>query len=140
MNSGRRGGNWVRFAFLGRGDGGGGANWVRFAFLGRIQESGEGGPPLARVLSDGGWLGMACNSPCFRCCFILNYATHYTIKFGRCPILNKINYEDTKGRKGIMNIELRNIESVFAEASPDRCRRVAAGLRPAFYLMVVVFG
>ncbi len=51
-----------------------------------------GGRPFARVLCDGGWLGMACNSPCFRCCFILNYATHYTIKFGRCPILNGINH------------------------------------------------
>ncbi len=34
-----------------------------------------------------------------------------------------------------MNFELRNIESVFAEASPDRCRRVEAGLRGAFYPM-----
>ncbi len=26
-------------------------------------------------------------------------ATHYTIKFGRCPILNKIHHEDTKGHE-----------------------------------------
>ena len=83
---------------------------------------------MARVLSDGGFLGMVCYSPCFRCCSVLNYATHYTTKFGRCPILNKIYREDTKSTKGarrIMNVELRNIEY----------RRVVAGLRPAFYLM-----
>ncbi len=53
-----------------------------------------GGLPLARVLSDGGFLGMVCYSPCFWCCFVPNYATHYTTKFGRCPILNKIHHED----------------------------------------------
>ena len=46
----------------------------------RILNSGEGGTPLACVLSDGGWLGTVCNSPCFRCCSVLNYATHYTTK------------------------------------------------------------
>ncbi len=55
-----------------------------------------GGPPLARVLSDGGFVGTGLYSPCFRCCFVLNYGVHYTIKFGRCPILNKIHHEDTK--------------------------------------------
>jgi hypothetical protein len=37
-----------------------------------------GGTPAARVLSDGGLVGTVCNSPCFRCCFVLNYTTHYT--------------------------------------------------------------
>ncbi len=41
-------------------------------------QAGEGGAGLARVLSDGGWMDTVCNSPCFWCCFIPNYATHYT--------------------------------------------------------------
>ena len=46
----------------------------------RIQNTGEGGWRLARVLPDGGCVGMVCNSPCFWCCFVLNYGTHYTIE------------------------------------------------------------
>ena len=85
-----------------------------FRIFGRIQNSlrqssgqaGEEWPPLARVLSGGGLMGMACNSPCFRCnpplpfdklrtaksrkwglttgctplACVLFYATHYTIE------------------------------------------------------------
>jgi len=40
-------------------------------------------------------LGTVCNSPCFRCCFILNYATHYTMLFDICQMLNEIHHEDT---------------------------------------------
>ncbi len=31
---------------------------------------------------------------------VLFYAMHYTIKFGRCPTLNKIHHEDTKEHEG----------------------------------------
>ena len=65
---------------------------------------------MARVLSDGGWLGTVFNSPCFRCSFVLNYATHYTILFDICQMLNEINRgylprKDTKGAKEILNHE-----------------------------------
>ena len=64
---------------------------------------------------------MVCGSPCFRCCFVLNYATHYTIKFGRCPILNKIHHEDTKSAKifltGSVGREIANIDNLFVSPS-----------------------
>ncbi len=41
--------------------------------------------------------------PCFWCCFMLNYATHYTMLFDICQILNEINrgYLPQKGTKGL---------------------------------------
>ena len=45
-----------------------------------------------------GW-ALAYYSPCFWCDFIPNAVGHYTIKFGKCQILNNINHEDTKGTK-----------------------------------------
>ena len=69
----------------------------------------------ARFACDSFWMGMVCNSPCFRCRFVLNYKTHYTMLFDICQTLNEINrgYLPRKGAKGsrwIMNFELRNIE------------------------------
>ncbi len=57
----------------------------------RIQNSGEGGPPLARVLSDGGWMDTVCNSPCFWCCFVPNYGTHYTIVAAKKQAFSGLN-------------------------------------------------
>ncbi len=37
-----------------------------------------GGLPGAGVLSDGDWLGMVCNSPCFWCCIVGNCGGYYT--------------------------------------------------------------
>jgi len=42
-------------------------------------------------------------SPCFRCCLVLNSATHYTRKFGRCPILNKIHHEVKKEHEDLVH-------------------------------------
>ncbi len=66
----------------------------------------------ARFACDSFFVGTVCNSPlflvqsptkrwglttgCTPLACVLSYAMHYTRKFGRCPILNKIHYEDTK--------------------------------------------
>ncbi len=70
----------------------------------RIQNSGEGSTPLSCVLSDGGWLGMVCYSPCFWCSNVCNHATHYTMLFDICQMLNEINrgYLPQKGTKEIL--------------------------------------
>ena len=53
------------------------------------------------------FLGTVCNSPCFRCGFIPNYAGHYTMLFDICQLLNEINrgYLPQKGIKGILKHE-----------------------------------
>ncbi len=60
-------------------------------------------------------MGTVCNSPCFWCSVILNSATHYTMLFDICQMLNEINrgylpQKGTKSTRGIMNVELRNVE------------------------------
>ena len=73
--------NWVRFDKMRGGTldklDTGGTLWVpelgSFCIFGenpevRIQNSGDGGSPLAYVLSDGGVVDTAFNSPCFWCC------------------------------------------------------------------------
>ena len=61
----------------------------------------------ARFACDSFCVGTVCNSPCFWCCLVLNYAMYYTRKFDRCPILNEINrgYLPQKGIKGILKHE-----------------------------------
>ena len=93
---------------------------VSFCIIGenpedRIQNPGEGCMPLARVLSDGGFVGMVFNSPCFWCCFVPNYASHYTILFDKCQMLNEINrgYLPRKGTKGILKHEGTKNHEVF---------------------------
>ncbi len=55
--------------------------------------------------------------PCFWCCFVLNYGVHYTIKFDRCPILNKIHHEDTKGDE----VLFYRISGVDGASRKSRC-------------------
>ena len=55
-----------------------GANWVCFAFL---PVEGTGGLNLWRHALRAFnlfFVGTVCHSPCFRCCIVGNYATHYT--------------------------------------------------------------
>ena len=49
------------------------------------------------------FLALVSDSPCFWCCFVLKYATHYTMLFDICQMLNEINrgYLPQKGTKGI---------------------------------------
>ncbi len=54
--------------------------------------------------------------PCLRCSLILNYATHYTMLFDICQMLNEINrgYLVQKGTKGILNHEdTKGLEVLF---------------------------
>ena len=75
--------------------------------------------------------------PVFGTALSLTMRVHYTMLFDICQILNKIHHEDLAGtkKKRILAAkrDKRNNESVFAEATPDRCRRVDARLRRAFY-------
>ena len=101
-----------------RGNSGLGGDWVRFAYL-HAHRSG-GNPdfeiPGLKLDADVGWtrfvtppvFGVSASptkrwgltTGCTPVACVLFYAMHYTRKLGRCPILNKIHQEGTKGHEG----------------------------------------
>ena len=70
--------------------------------------------------------------PCFWCCFVPNYATHYTMLFDICQMLNEINrgYLPQKGTRGTeFTTKTRRARSSFLQDGRDFCHRGRRGHR-----------
>jgi len=105
------------------------ARWARIGFVSHnwgesrsqernaLRQAQDGETPRAFYLMVVLW-ALVIYSPCFWCCFIPNYATHYTMLFDICQMLNKINHGYLP-RKGLEQ-HSRNQNDLSADVADSR--------------------